>query len=158
MTALSFRAAAAVRALLVLISVAMLSACGGSSSSTGNGVPPLGGFCDPGTSVQLARPNPNQAGVPTSTSSIEIVASGNNNTLYSSYQSFELIAVPQFGNQITTGGLSLVSDSSGPHPFQSDFYYSGTLSGGLSPGQLYVVYLNSFTSNCQPIAIGQFST
>ncbi|MFN2460588.1 MAG: hypothetical protein ABR591_07875 [Candidatus Velthaea sp.] len=133
-----------------------LAACGGGSS--GNSLPPNSfGTCDPGTAVALARPAQGQAGVATSQNPIEIVASGNNNTLGTSFQSWDLILQPQFGASITSSPLSAAADPSGPHPFASDFFYSGSVSG-LAFGTAYTVFLNSFASNCTPVAIGSFST
>lgn len=146
------------RNLLAFGIILALAACGG--GSTGTGIPATGGTCDPGTQVTLARPFSGQTAVSTGTSSIEIVANGNNNTLFQSFQSWDLLLVPQFGfgGQITTNNLTLTSDPSGPHPFPSDFYYTASFSGGLQAAQTYAVFLNA-NVNCSPVGpIGSFST
>jgi len=145
-----------IRASLVLAATLALTACGG--GSTGSSLPPNTiGACDPGTSVHLARPSQGQFGVPTNTPSIEIVASGNNNTLGASFQNFDLLLQSSNSGTITSSPLTATSDPSGPHPFTSDFFYQGNISG-LQFGQNYTVFLNAFTSNCNPVAIGGFST
>lgn len=146
------------RNLLAFGIILALAACGG--GSTGTAIPATGSVCDPGTQVTLARPFSGQTGVPTGTSTIEIVANGNNNTLFQSYQSWNLFLVPQFGfgGQITTNNLTITSDNTGPHPYPSDFYYNATFGGGLQAGQTYAVYLNA-NVNCSPVGpIGSFST
>ena len=151
------------RALVLSASMIALAGCGGGSAGTapvpfGNG----NGLCDPGTNVSLAFPNNTQGNFPTNVATnigrLEIVANGNTNTLGQSYAQFDTILVPNFGSQVQGGFLTLTSDSGGPHPYTSDFYYNSTI-GQLQSGVTYTVYLNVPSSaNCVPVAIGQFST
>lgn len=135
---------------------ALLTACG--SGSNGSSLPSTFGSCDPGTSVQLARPINGQTNVSTSQGSIEIVASNNNNTIGTNYAQFDLILQPQSGGFPTnSSNLTPVSDTSGPHPFTNDFFYAGNVPT-LSFGTVYTVLLNEPSTNCQPVAIGSFST
>jgi len=149
---------------LCVVSVLALAACGGGGSTGTSGIPNPGSnaICDSNSQgLQLARPGPGQGGVSSGTNTIEIVSSGNSDQLYQSYQQFDLILRDNFGNQIVTGPLSLVADPSGPHPYPNppgDFYYSGTLQGGLTPGDFYTVYLNAPNTNCTPGVVGSFST
>ncbi|MGH7330671.1 MAG: hypothetical protein ACREJX_20160, partial [Polyangiaceae bacterium] len=121
--------------LLRLLSLAVvtfaLTACGGggggySSANPFNPNPFAGAQCDPGTAVQLANPQPGQTVSPTM-GSVTIVASGNNNTLYNTYTQWNVVLTDNFGNTINGGSLSLTSYPSGPHPYQSDFYYASSI-------------------------------
>lgn len=140
-----------------------LAACsGGGNSATPIGNFPNGPFgssgfsCDPGTQVQLANPLQNQGGVSSNINQIEIVASGSNNTLYTSYQQWNVILTDGFGSQISGGPLNRYSDPNGPHPYQSDFYYTSSISG-LPSGRTWTVLLNQ-NANCTPVQIGNFGT
>jgi hypothetical protein len=148
------------RALIVAASLIVAAGCGGGGSSSGSVPPPNNfGVCDPGTQVTLANPLSGQTGVPTNTNRIEIVANGNNNTLNQSYTSFDLVLVDNFGNRLTSGPLSLVSDPGGIKPYPSDFYYAGTLPNSLNFGTNYSVYLNIFSSSCSQLPfLGSFNT
>lgn len=137
-----------------------LAACSGGGSS-GTAPVPNTQYCGDDTQYALARPQSGQS-IPSGTSTVEIVASGTNNQISRSYQNFDLLFVPaaNSGPNVATGPLAAVSDTSGYHPFSSDYYYSGTISApGLAPATLYNVYLNAFTSNCTPVGpIGQLGT
>ncbi|MBV9440982.1 MAG: hypothetical protein JOZ24_13420 [Candidatus Eremiobacteraeota bacterium] len=152
--------ALATRVITVAALLAAAACSGGSSSSGTSPVPTNGVYCDPGTTVQLARPFPGQTGVSTGTNSIEIVASGNNNTLYQSYTSFDIILQGHFSGRFSTNALNLApSDPSAPHPYSSDYYYTGTLSQSLAAGDTYDAYLNIFNSSCTQLPyLGSFST
>lgn len=144
--------------VIVAASLVALAACSGGSSTGTGAVPNTNGSCDPGTSVQLARPFPGQGGVSTATNSIEIVASGNNNTLYNSYTMWDVVLTSNFASTVTGQPLALApADQSAPHPYQSDFYYTSSISG-LASGVGYNAFLNAFNTNCQPIFLGSFST
>jgi len=153
---LSLPLAPARAALLAIMITELLSACGGGGSSTSNA--PL---CGSDTQYQLASPQTGGYAGP-GTPTIEIVANGSNNQIYSSFQNFDLLFVPTNASYPTvpTGSLAQASDPNGYHPYGSDFYYKGTvLAPGLSAGLAYNVYLNVFTSNCTPIGpIGQVGT
>lgn len=142
---------------LTLASLAACSGAGGGifGNNPGGG---NGGYsqCNPGTSVQLARP---QAGTyAPGTTSVEIVASGNNNNLYNTYSQWSIVLQSNYtGQQYPGGNLQLVSDSSGPHPYQSDFYYSSQL-GGLPSGQTWQVLLEQNNGFCNPYPLQSFST
>lgn len=146
------------RAVLLTASLVAVAGCAGGGGSSGTVTPPNSyGLCDPGTQVVLANPQSGQAGVSTGTNSIQIVASGNNNTLYQSYANFDIVLIDGFGNRITSNALTL---SNGTYkPFSSDYFYTGTLPTGLSFGTNYSAYLNIFSSNCQQLPfLGSFST
>ena len=148
------------RALLAASVVVIAAGCGGGGSSSGTALPPQSnGFCDPGTQVSLASPQPNATGVSPSINHIEIVANGNNNILFQSYTNYDVIVRDRFnGNVITGAPLSLTTDPNGYHPYPSDFYYNSTISG-LNFGTVYDAYLNIFNSPCQtPAFLGTFST
>ena len=134
----------------VIAGLLALGGCGGSSNS-GSASVPTTVYCGNDSSYALARPL-NGGTISAGTPSVEIVASGNNNQLGQSYQSFNLLFVPRSNApQVQTGGFAAASDPSGYHPFASDFYYSGTVqSPGLFSGQTYDVYLNAFSTNCTP--------
>jgi len=154
------RALGTLRALVAGSALLAMTACGGGGGSTGTNPVPNYGQCGNDTSYQLARPQ-SGSNIGTGNQTFEIVASGNNNQIYQSYQNFQLVLVPQNSNSggITTGPFSLANDKGGYAPFQSDFYYSTQLQGNLQFGQTYNVYLNAFTSNCTPIGpIGQLYT
>lgn len=144
---------------LAVASLFVAAGCGGGGSSSGTGLPPQNfGVCDPGTQVSIANPVPNASGVSPSIGRIEIVANGNNNTLFQSYTNFDVILVDQFRNQITGGPLSLTSDPGGYKPYTSDFYYNSTIPG-LQFGMQYNAFLNIFNSPCQqPVFLGTFFT
>jgi hypothetical protein len=137
-----------------------LAACGGGGGTAAPGAfgpNPFVAQCDPGTQVQLANPQPGQFGVPTNIGSIVIVANGNNNALYSTYPQWFVILTDNFGNTINGGPLSLTSYPNGPHPYQSDFYYSSSI-GNLPAGATWNAGLVSSNNNCSADPLGSFST
>jgi hypothetical protein len=144
---------------LVVASVVALAACGGGGTSSGTTLPPQSnGFCDPGTQVSISNPQPNSTGVSPSIGRIEIVANGNNNTLYQSYTNFDVLLRDQFGTIITGSQLSLAPPDKSYQPFSSDFYYNSNVSG-LQFGTTYQAFLNIYSSPCQqPAYLGSFST
>ena len=128
----------------------------GGCSTLGSGI--LGGLtCNPGTQVQLASPTSNQTGVSPGIGSITIVANGNNNTLYSTYNQWQITLTDNFGGSVSGSQLSLVPDPSGPHPYPSDFYYSSSI-GQLTAGRTWTVYLVENNNLCSPDSLGSFST
>lgn len=133
-----------------------VTACGGGSSNPFN-PNPINGQCAPGTNVQLANPTVYSTGVPTNIGSVTIVADGNSNSLYNTYNNWNLVLQGNFGNAITSGQLNLVSDRNGPQPFPSDFYYQGSIPT-LPSGQTFQVLLENSNGFCSPVTIGQFST
>jgi hypothetical protein len=145
------------RAILACGSLAALAACGGSS---GNSPAPPFGPCNPDAQVALAKPIQGSTGVPANITSIEIVANGNNNQLYTSYAHYQLVAVPSFGSPFnSSNNLSPTSDPNGYHPFLTDFYYAANFNNGqFTPGNSYAIYLNVTSTNCQPSFVGTFST
>ena len=146
---------------LCVVSVLALAACGGGGSTGTSGIPNPGSnaICDSNSQgLQLDNPRPGQGGVSSGTNTIEIVSNGNSDQLYQSYQQFDLILRDNFGNQIVTGPLSLSAPDNSNKPYSSDFYYTGTLQGGLTPGDFYTVYLNAPNTNCTPGVVGSFST
>ena len=147
---------------LIAASVFIAAGCGGSGSGT-SALPFNGGSCDPGTSISLAFPNNTNGNFPTGVATnighVEIVASGNNNIIGSSFTQFDTVLVPSngFGGNVQGGFLTQASDPNGPHPYSSDFYYNSsipTLQGGIT----YTVYINVPNNSCQAIPFGQFST
>lgn len=156
------RVARAARTLLVLGFAALATACSGGSSGTGNSsLPNNYGPCFPDTQAQLARPGTNSFGNG-GINSVEIVANGNNNSLYQGYAANGDLLIAPVGQAPSQGAatnpLTLVSDTSGPHPYGSDYYYSGTLNGSLPTGVTWNVYLNNFNSVCNAQYMGSFST
>ncbi|HZZ64924.1 MAG TPA: hypothetical protein VFE17_05465 [Candidatus Baltobacteraceae bacterium] len=139
------------RAALPVIVALALTACGGS----GNGGL-FGGttLCQPGT-VQLARPAPGQFN--SNVNSVEVVASGNNDNIHSNPGAWSAYVQGNGGTQLFGGPLNPVSDTSGPHPFTSDFYYQSQLQQTLPSGQNWTVFLTENTG-CGAIAVGNFST
>lgn len=144
------------------VGAALALALTGCSAGGGSGL--LGGlggstqFCYTGTNVQLASPAAFQTGVPANIGQITIVADGNTNSLYSTYNEWNIVLQTNFGQQIAGGPLTLVPFPNGPHPFPSDFYYASSIPT-LNPGTSYNVLLeqNNGTA-CTPVPINSFST
>ena len=137
-----------------------LAACGGGGRSyaPGPGGPnPFVVQCDPQTQTQLANPQPGQFGVATNIGSVTIVANGNNNLLFSTYPQWLVTLVDNFGNTINGGPLNLVPFPNGPHPYQSDFYYSSSMPQ-LPAGRTWSAGLVESGQNCSPDFLGSFST
>lgn len=133
------------RFLALSVAAVGLASCSGANllgGLTGNlgGVLGGGGSCNPGTQVQLANPLPFATGVSPNIGSVTIVASGNNNYLYSNYQSMNITLLDNFGDQIPGGTLQLVSYPNGPHPYNSDFYYQSNF-GTLQSNTTYTAYI-----------------
>jgi hypothetical protein len=149
----------ALRLLLPLALVSALAACSGTGGGLGG--PLFGGSgslqCQPGTSVQLANPQPFQTNA-SNVNQITIVASGNSNALYSTYQNWYIYVVDNFGQQITGGNLSLVDGHTLTHPYGSDFYYASQLPQTLQPGDTYTAYLARYDQSCNPLPLQTFST
>jgi hypothetical protein len=142
----------------------VLSACGSSGSSGSNpgtfpipGGPPPTQFCA-GTQVQLANPTPYQSGVSPNLSSITIVANGNSNALYNTYNQWQILLFDNYNDPPTIGGaLQLVPDPNGPHPYNSDFYYSSSLQGQyLTPGTTWTAVLSN-AQGCE-VTLQSFQT
>ncbi len=152
-----FGRALGVRALLVAAATIALAACGGGSGS--NGSVPSNGPCLPGdTQATLAVPNNGTFQSASSITKLELVTNGNSNSFASSYGQYMLVAIGG-GASVVSGNLSLVADPGAPHPYGSDFYYSGGVnSNQFFSGVTYTVYLNTQSSNCTPTPIGQFQT
>lgn len=136
-----------------------LTGCG--AGGLGNVLGPITGGggsiqCDPGTQVQLADPQPGQTGVSPSIGRIVIVANGNNNNLYNTYNQWNLTLVDQYGDRINGGNLSLISFS-GPQPYQSDFYYASSI-GQMPTGATWNVQLSEPGATCLPVPLNSFST
>ncbi|HET9392472.1 MAG TPA: hypothetical protein VFO29_02945 [Candidatus Rubrimentiphilum sp.] len=142
-----------------------LASCGGAGlggilGGGGIGGALGGGSCDPGTQVQLANPVPFQSGVNPNIGQIVIVASGNNNYLGRSYQTFNVTLIDDFGNRIPGGSLQPVAYPNGPHPYDSDFYYQSSF-GPLQFNSTYTAELtlaNDSTFNSCSFALQQFRT
>lgn len=149
------RPARLARALLAL-SLVIAAGCGGTGG--GSSINPNStGICDPDAgSISVARPTP---GFPANGNSIEIVSSSSNDQLHGNPSAFDLVVVDNFNQQTVTGLLSLVPDTSGPHPYSTDFYYQGSLNGTtLLSGRTYNVYLNAPATQCTPGFVGQIFT
>lgn len=149
------------RNLACVLGLVSLCACGGGGGGIFGNNPIFNGSggnqCVTGTNEQLARPT--AGSYAPNTSSIEIVANGSSNNLYSTYQSWFLyVQSNNTGQQIQGNSLNLVSDSSGPHPYGSDFYYSSALPGTLPSGQSWTVWLAEYTNSCNAIPLQTFST
>lgn len=155
------RVAFATRMFLVAVSAISVTACGGGGSSSGTLPPnPNESVCAQDTQVQIAVPSPNSYGNG-SPSQIVIVANGQNNSLYQSYQNFDLLIAPPNTNPVTNSYssvyLSLTSGNGAPKPYPSDYYYSAS-TPNLPYSSAYSVYLNNPTGYCQPQYLGTFSS
>ncbi|MDQ6781512.1 MAG: hypothetical protein M3Z37_10230 [Candidatus Eremiobacteraeota bacterium] len=137
----------------------LVAACAALAACSGGGVG-FGGVtrqvCNTGTQTQLASPLSGQTGVSPTTGQIIIVANGNNNQLYNTRSQWSLTLVDNLGGVINGGQLQLVPFPSGPHPYQSDFYYGSSVS--LVPARTYSVSLGLPGGSCSSIALGVFST
>lgn len=147
------------RVALVGVLVLGLSACSGNGGSGGLFGGLGGGFaqCDPGQSVQLARPSPGASGVNPSIGSLEIVASGGSGALFNSPGQWYLSLTSNFGDNLGGYTLNVASDPSGPHPYASDFYYSANIPT-LPTGRTWSVQLNESNANCNAVPLQGFST
>ena len=146
--------------LLALASVLALSACGGGGGGLGNIFGGIGtSSCDPGAQAQIVNPLPGQTGVPTNIGQIIIVTNGNSNSIYTNPGNWHLFITDNFGGIIDSGSLNPYSDTNGPHPYNSDFYYSGSIPT-LNAGMTYTVRLQQGADNstCTPFALQSFST
>lgn len=136
-----------------------LTGCGG--GGTGGLLGGLGGSmqsCYTGTNLQLASPTAFQTGVPSNIGQITLVADGSSNTLYSTYNQWNVVLQTNFGQQIAGGPLTLVPFPNGPHPFPSDFYYASSVPT-LNAGTTYNVLLEQNNGlNCTAVPINSFST
>ncbi len=113
--------------------------------------------CNTGTQQALANPTSGSDGVSTKVRQIRIVASGNNNNLFSTHNEWILTLSDNTGVVLTGGSLSLVSDPTGPHPYPSDFYYSSNIPM-LTAGRRYQAFLSKPSGACAPQSLGSFST
>lgn len=151
----------ALRFIVPLALAAGLTACSGSGGLGGLspifGGGPQGISCQPGTSVQLANPQPFQTNA-SNVNQLTIVADGNNNTLYQTYQNWYVYLIDNFGQQISGGQLNLTSYPNGPHPYSSDFYYSSSLPQTLQSGMTYTAYLARRDQSCNAQPLQNFST
>lgn len=142
------------------LALAALSACGGGGSGIFNGNPIFNGSsgeCSTGTSVELASPQPGSYAP--GTTSITIVANGNNNNLYDTYQNWYVYLTDSYSGQTISGGqLGLTSFPNGPHPYSSDFYYSSQLQQSIPSGGNWNVYLTEFNGSCQAVPLQGFTS
>jgi hypothetical protein len=146
------------RALRALLAVSLMAAAGCGGSSGSSTLPNGFGTCDSDAqSITTARPTP---GFPANGNSIEIVSSSGSDQLHGNPTAFDLVVVDQATQQqFSTGFLSLVPDTGGPHPYTTDFYYQGNLNGNtLLAGRTYNVYLNVPSTQCTPGLVGQVFT
>lgn len=150
-----------IRLTLAATLLVALTACGsGGLGGSLGGLNPINGggpICNSGTQVQLANPQPFQTGVPGNIGQIIIVASGNNNNLYSTYNQWFLTLRDQYGDLITGSNLTLVPDPNGPHPYQSDYYYASNI-GQLPSGATWQVNLNDQSGVGGVCPLNSFST
>ena len=147
------------RILAPALLLAGLCACGGGGGGLFGGGNPigLGSECNAGTAVELANPQPNTYAP--GANQITLVANGNNNNLYSTYQNWYVYVVSNNTGQTIQGGqLSLVSDPSGPHPYQSDYYYGSSLQQSLPSGSSWTVNLAQYSGSCNAIPLQTFTT
>lgn len=151
----------ALRLIIPAALVTALTACSGSGGLGGlspifGGAPGMSS-CQPGTSVQLANPQPFQTNA-SNVNQITIVADGDSNTLHQSSQNWYVYLVDNSGRQITGGPLNPVSDTNGPHPYTSDFYYGSQLPQTLPSGMTYTAYLGRNDQSCTAQPLQSFST
>lgn len=148
--------------LLALSGVLALAACSGSGGGLGN---IFGGglsntTCDPGTSVQLANPEPFASGVPTNIGQIVIVANGSNGDLHSNPSNWHLTLRDSLGNVFdSSSNLSPTPGGGLTQPYASDFYYSASIPG-LNGGTTYNVTLQQGADDvsCRATPLQSFST
>ena len=149
-----------ITAMLCLFALAACSGTNGNGIGIpgGNGGNPFFAQCNPGTNVQLARPAPNQTGTG-SINQIEIVANGSSNVLNQAPGSWNLQVTDNLGNQYLSGPLSPISDTSGPHPYPSEFFYNAPIQA-LPAGYTYnVSMLQNGGCSAYPLyPYGTFST
>ncbi len=149
------------RLLAPAMALAALSACGGGGGGLlggiGGGNGGYGYTCNTGTSEQLASPLPGSYAP--GTNAITIVANGNNNNLYNSYQNWYVYLTNTYSGQTINGGqLNLVSDPNGPHPYNSDFYYSSQLQQSVPSGGSWNVYLTQYNGSCNAVPLQGFTS
>ena len=135
---------------LVAVSVIIAAGCGGGSNSalpnSGNGQ-----LCDSNAgSISIARPTPL---FPSNGNTIEIVSSSSTDDLHGNPGAFDLL-INNSSNPTST--LSILPDTTGPHPYTTDFYYQANLPGAL-PSGTYNIFLNAPNSACTPGFIGTIS-
>jgi hypothetical protein len=147
-----------VRMLLASLAL-VVTGCGGGGG--GSSTPLTSNLtCDSNAQgIQLARPAPSQAAVPTTTTTVEIVDDGDGDQLFTLTNQFILNVTDNTGAVIRTGMLSEVPDPTGPHPYLTNsIFYAGTLTQSLQPGRTYAVSLDATSVTCTPLPIGTFST
>jgi hypothetical protein len=156
-----FRGARSARALSIAAATIALAACSGGSSGTGS-VPQTNGPCLPSdTQATLAVPNNSNGSFvnPSSINQLVLVTNGNNNSFATTFANYMLVAVGGGGTNVVSQNLGLVPRNGAPQPYNSDYYYAGSVnSGQFFSGVTYTVYLNTQNSNCAPTPIGQFQT
>jgi len=113
--------------------------------------------CNTGTQQTLAHPTSGSDRVSPTIRQLTIVASGNNNNLFSTRNQWILTLSDNTGVVLTGGTLNLVSDPTGPHPYPSDFYYSSNIPT-LAAGRRYQAFLSKPSGACAPQSLGSFST
>ncbi len=138
--------------------IAAATACSGGSSGTGNSPVPNTQFCGNDTQYQLANPRTGATIAANNNTTVEIVAQDNNNQIFQSFKSFDLLFVPanngggSLQGSVSTGALAINGDRNAYAPYGSDYYYNGTISSpGLVSGTTYNVYVNAYTTNCVPV-------
>ena len=139
--------------LTVLVGALGLAGCSSGANTPGHYQFP----CNTGTQQQLANPTPSQGGVSTTLGHITIVAFGNNDILYTTYNQWIITLTDNTGAPWTGGPLSLVSYPSGPHPYPSDYYYGSNIPM-LNAGRTYQAFLSQPSGTCTPLSLGSFST
>lgn len=153
----------ALRLILALAIGSGLAACSGSGGGLGGLSPIFGGSgpgllqCQPGTSVQLAYPQPFQTNA-SNVNQIIVVANGNGNELYQAPQNWYVYLVDNYGNQLTGANLNPIDYHTGPHPYGSDYYYASQLPQTLPSGMTFTAYLAREDQSCNPLPLQNFST
>jgi len=136
-----------------LIGTLTFTGCSSSANAPGQHQFP----CNTGTSQTLANPTSGSTGVSTTIGQITVVASGNNNNLFSTYNQWIVTLNDNTGTVWTGSALTLVSDPTGPHPYPSDFYYGSNIPM-LDAGRTYNAVLSEPSGACTPLSLGSFST
>jgi hypothetical protein len=141
---------------LIAASIVIAAGCGGGSGSSTLPNPGSNGICDPDAgSISIARPS---ASFAQNGNAIEIVSSSSTDQLHGNPGQFDLNLRDNFGNVLITDPLGFVPDTTGPHPYTTDFFYAANLQGTLQGGRTYSVFLNAPNTSCTPGFIGSFST
>jgi hypothetical protein len=110
--------------------------------------------CNAGTQVQLAMPASGSQGNSSGPGFVQIVVDASTNVLADTWN---VQLLDYAGNLAQGGTLVPASTPGGSKPFPTNFYYNSP-TPPLFVNDVYKVFVNKFTSDCQPLLVGAFST